>query len=527
MAYRLALAALVALRLAGASAQACSPGSYRCSAASGQGAGFLQCDVGGSEVQKTCGPGTVCYTTGSTILCNYPPANASPPASSGSPVVGGQCSVGAPADEYVCPGPSGEYDFFLRCLSGTYVYFACAPGTVCVKNDGQAMFCGMRGYNYGAGSAGPVAPSPSRSLAASSSGEASLSASDTTSSRGWDDATTGTASSTGRSGLWGSSDTEPPGYSTSAEASSSASADASSSAGSQSTSHSSPRPLFSGLFDNIPPLFPTSTEEGMSGMSSSTGSQSASSSSGGSFWDVTSPEASSESSKSGELYSTSSAEDALMSTGSSTVEPATSAAASSTSAPSAAATSPTATSATATAAAAPHPSNGLTGPLISGGLQMLLQNGASLPFTLPNIDLPAIDLATVHLPDMTFDGIALTAIPLPSITIPPMNPASLTSFPYIQEIMSRAGVTFDDLAKLPLPDLSHLDLSGLGHIDIGSVMSLMNVNRVPVLPSSVAVQDLAETLPAAAAAAPHTTTLGTDAIEGLLGLSIMPLSKTA
>ncbi|KAJ2684128.1 hypothetical protein H4R19_006923, partial [Coemansia spiralis] len=170
------------------------------------------------------------------------------------------------------------------------------------------------------------------------------------------------------------------------------------------------------------------------------------------------------------------------------------------------------------------PSNGLTGPIISGGLQMLLQNAGSLPFTLPNIVLPAINLATVHLPDMTFDGIALTAIPLPSITIPPMNPASLTQFSYIQDIMSKAGITFDDIAKLPLPDLSHLDLSALGHIDIGSMMSMINLNRVTV-PSSVSVQDLAATLPAATAI-PHTTTLGADAIEGILGLSIMTYSKT-
>ncbi|KAJ1731081.1 hypothetical protein LPJ61_002706 [Coemansia biformis] len=136
--------------------------------------------------------------------------------------------------------------------------------------------------------------------------------------------------------------------------------------------------------------------------------------------------------------------------------------------------------------------------------------------------MPAIDLATVHLPDMTFDGIALTAIPLPSITIPPMNPASLTNFHYIEDIMSKAGITFDDLAKLPLPDLSHLDLSGLGHIDIGSIMSLLSVNRISV-PSSVAAQDLAATLPPATEI-PHMTTLGTEAIDGLLGLSIMTFS---
>ncbi|KAJ2908175.1 hypothetical protein GGI21_003149 [Coemansia aciculifera] len=158
---------------------------------------------------------------------------------------------------------------------------------------------------------------------------------------------------------------------------------------------------------------------------------------------------------------------------------------------------------------------GLTGPVISSGLEMLLNNGVHLPFALPDINIPAIDLGTVHLPDMTFDGIAITAIPLPSITIPPFDPASLTQFSYIQDLMSRAGITFDDLAKLPIPDLSHIDLSHLGNMNPAAIMSLVQVNRVSV-PTSILATPLAEPV-----ATLHTTTLDADGIEGLLGLSIM------
>ncbi|KAJ2002867.1 hypothetical protein GGI04_002489 [Coemansia thaxteri] len=154
---------------------------------------------------------------------------------------------------------------------------------------------------------------------------------------------------------------------------------------------------------------------------------------------------------------------------------------------------------------------------------MLLNNGVQLPFSLPNIELPAMDLATVHLPDMTFDGIALTAIPLPSITIPPFDPASLTHFAYIQDLMGRAGVTFDDLAKLPLPDLSHIDMSNLGHLDIGALLSMVNVNRVS-FPTNDASGPAAETPAPAASLSPHTTTLDANGIDALLGLSIITYS---
>ncbi|KAJ2780666.1 hypothetical protein GGI15_003457 [Coemansia interrupta] len=173
-------------------------------------------------------------------------------------------------------------------------------------------------------------------------------------------------------------------------------------------------------------------------------------------------------------------------------------------------------------AATTHGGSGLTGPMVSSGLSMLLNNGVQLPITLPNIDLPAIDLATVHLPDMTVDGINLAALPLPSITLPPFNPASLTKFSYIEELMSKAGVTFDDIAKLPLQELSNMDLA---HMDVGALMSVVNVNRVS-FPSNMVPTPMEEH--AVVAQTPdlalQTTTLDADGIDALLGLSIMTYS---
>ncbi|KAJ2400772.1 hypothetical protein GGF41_007851, partial [Coemansia sp. RSA 2531] len=113
------VAMMVATTITGDST--CSPGAYRCGSPSGQGTTFYQCDIGGIEVQKTCAPGTVCYTQGSTILCGFPvnTANQLTPASN-SLTVGAQCNFVSPYDEYMCPGPSGQYDYFLRCLSGNY-----------------------------------------------------------------------------------------------------------------------------------------------------------------------------------------------------------------------------------------------------------------------------------------------------------------------------------------------------------------------------------------------------------------------
>ncbi|KAJ2843988.1 hypothetical protein GGI22_007029, partial [Coemansia erecta] len=283
-------------------------------------------------------------------------ANGPPPAS-GSLVAGAQCSSASPFDEYMCPGPNGQYSYYLRCLSGTFVHFPCPPGTACHKTEGQNMVCSQSA----AGAGGSAATHPAT--------------------------------------------------------------DASS---------------------EVP-----SPEEG---------------------------------------------------------------------------TPSTASPESASANPPPTQSNGLTGPVISSGLEMLLNNGVQLPFTLPNIDLPAIDLATVHLPDLTFDGIALTAIPLPSVIIPPLNPASLTHFTYIESIMSKAGISFDDLAKLKLPDLSHIDMSALGHIDPAMIMSLVNVNRAPVPTEQSNANDIAGPVPTAS---PQTTTLGTDAIDALLGLSVITFSASA
>ncbi|KAJ1794118.1 hypothetical protein LPJ59_004602 [Coemansia sp. RSA 2399] len=373
----------------------CTPGAYRCHGAGGQSAAFLQCDASGSEVLKSCAPGTVCYAEGKdSILCSYPVNTANgPPPASGSLVSGAQCNVVSPFDEYMCPGPNGQHNYYLRCLSGTFIHFPCPPGTTCHKTEGQSMVCGLPAAGAGGGADAP--PPSAESIA------------------------------TGTSGMDMS---EPP-------------------------TNSSPSDAMS----------PASSSDMDTGMGMGMGS------SGMGTPSTASPE-------------------------------------------------------TASANPPPTQSNGLTGPVISSGLEMLLNNGVQLPFTLPNIDLPAIDLATVHLPDLTFDGIALTAIPLPSVTIPPLNPASLTHFTYIESIMSQAGITFDDLAKLKLPDLSHIDMSALGHIDPAMIMSLMNVNRAPVPTNQANANDIAGSVPAAS---PQTTTLGTDAIDALLGLSIITFSASA
>ncbi|KAJ1952007.1 hypothetical protein GGI12_006354 [Dipsacomyces acuminosporus] len=137
---------------------------------------------------------------------------------------------------------------------------------------------------------------------------------------------------------------------------------------------------------------------------------------------------------------------------------------------------------------------------------MAMNNGmVSLPFSLPNIDLPAMNLASVHLPDVTFDGIAVTALHLPTVTLPPFNPASLTKFSYLEDMLSRAGITFDDIAKLPLPDISHLSIPGLGNV--GNLIGMLNpgqkkalgiidnANELPVGPTAMTSDGSLHTMP--------------------------------
>ncbi|KAJ2848447.1 hypothetical protein IWW36_003289, partial [Coemansia brasiliensis] len=137
----------------------------------------------------TCAPGTVCFAQGNTILCSYPVDTANqPPPASGSLVAGAQCSFASPFDEYMCPGANGQHDYYLRCLSGTFVHFACPPGTVCIKNEGQNMFCGMRGQNY----AGAAATENTLSTASAETSEKSESSpvidiGGSTSDAGWPD----------------------------------------------------------------------------------------------------------------------------------------------------------------------------------------------------------------------------------------------------------------------------------------------------------------------------------------------------
>ncbi|KAJ2450784.1 hypothetical protein GGF42_004408 [Coemansia sp. RSA 2424] len=471
-----AVALVAATTISGDSA--CAPGSYRCGAPSGQGTAFYQCNIGGIEVQKTCAPGTVCYTQGSTILCGFAvnTANQLEPASN-SLTVGAQCNFVSPYDEYMCPGASGQYDYFLRCLAGNYVHFACPPGTACVKNEGQNMYCGFRSQPAdtnasNATSVAPVPPSipatlPTASLSQLSSVAESSSLDATSSEFGASSASTSIEATSDLSLTTSEPDTASP----------SASA-TSVSPGDTSTDFS--------------PLFPTTSAD-ESATSSSTGDTTSDLLSD-LFPSTTTTEAST---------STLEESSAELSTGATIGVP----------------SSVENSANSASTISTPAPAFGLTGPIISSGLEMLLNNGVHLPFALPDISLPAIDLGTVHLPDMTYDGIALTAISLPSITIPAFDPASLTQFSYIQDLMSRAGITFDDLAKLPIPDLSHIDLSQLGNLDPAVIMSLIHVNRVSI-PTEVAATPLAEPL-APLQTSPHTTTLDANGIEGLLGLSIM------
>ncbi|KAJ2308318.1 hypothetical protein IWW55_000512 [Coemansia sp. RSA 2706] len=508
MKYWLTVATIAAARVATTTGESCTPGAYRCSSPSGQGTSFLQCDAGGNEIQQSCAPGTVCFSQGSTILCSYPVNTANqPPPASGSLVAGAQCNFVSPFDEYMCPGANGQHDYFLRCLSGTFVNFACPPGTACFKNDGQNMYCGMRGQEY-AGSAPPPSSdtySPVVDESGSTSNDSTIinaggSASESlpsidiggSTSESLPDIDIGGSTSEGLPDIdiGGSTSESLPAIdiggsrtdlsldiAIGAETSESlviidvgASVDES-----ESDTHD--------IFDTISPLYPTTSSDADISVDASADMTVSS----GMFSSLSSTDNASDST---------SKEDSIEPSPSNEETP-----------------RPTATS---------HGS-GLTGPVISSGLEMLLQNDVHLPFTLPNIDLPAIDLGTVHLPDMTFDGIAITGIPLPSITLPPMNPASLTNFKYIEEIMSKAGVTFDDLAKLPLPDLNKLDLSDLDHLDVASVMSVMNVNRISA-PDGMSAMNIAEELPPFTET-PHTTTLDADGIDALLGLSVITYSS--
>ncbi|KAJ1724113.1 hypothetical protein LPJ53_001575 [Coemansia erecta] len=514
---RLSLLALVAL--GPASAQTCSAGSYRCSAPSGQGTLFYQCDAGGTEVQKTCAPGTVCYSQGSTILCSYPVNTGAVQPASSSLTVGATCNFVSPYDEYMCPGANAQHDYYLRCLSGNYVSFPCPPGTACIKNEGQNMFCGWKGQAaVGSGevaassavppsmppvevSTGGSAGPPTGWSVESSTGSVELSVSvsiggassalfETSTAIGlpWDESTTASSSSTD------SSSSETLLSSESALSSSSELSDSSSgSSDSSSSTH--------GLFSEEPPLFPTTSSGFLISMSIGVEE---SSSIGGSF-EISS----------GVANASQTTEIAIG--GTLSAGPATDIAASS------ASPSDIAVGSTISPAPTAHSGgSGLTGPMVSSGLSMLLNNGVQLPITLPNIDLPAIDLATVHLPDMTVDGINLAALPLPSITLPPFNPASLTKFSYIEELMSKAGVTFDDIAKLPLQELSNMDFA---HLDVGALMSVVNVNRVS-FPNNMVPTPLEEHAVAAQTPDPalQTTTLDADGIDALLGLSIMTYS---
>ncbi|KAJ2809506.1 hypothetical protein H4R20_000007 [Coemansia guatemalensis] len=402
-------------------------------------------------------------------------ANQPPPASN-SLVAGAQCSFVSPFDEYMCPGPSGQHDYYLRCLSGSFVHFACPPGTVCIKSEGQNMYCGMRGQSYpeipvdnsvppnqasGSASAAPLS-SPEIDIGGGTTSELSLSV-----DIGASTSDNSLIVDIGASAIQASDITEP-----------SASTD------SEESTH--------GLFDNIPPLFPE-TSSGLDESASNSESAEISASSTSDLFDDTWPSSTVGSEPSIDMSTD--METSIDSSSEAEVpQPATT-----------------------------KPGSGLTGPMISSGLQMLLQNGGQLPFTLPDINLPEIDLATVHLPDMTFDGIAITALQLPSITLPPMDPASLTKFDYIESLMNKAGISFDDLAKMPLPDLSHLDLEGLGHIDVASIMSIANVNRIS-LPDGVSAQELAEPLSPVTTTALQTTTLDADGIDALLGLSVVTYS---
>ncbi|KAJ2596631.1 hypothetical protein GGF39_003363 [Coemansia sp. RSA 1721] len=489
---------------------------------------FYQCDVGGTEVQKTCAPGTVCYSQGNTILCSYPvnTSGSQQPANE-QLAAGASCSFSSPYDEYACPGPNGQYDYYLRCLSGNYVHFPCAPGTACIKNPGQNMFCGWKGQGgspdvAAANATLPAIPSSSSSSSSfavpvvppmsfsdgiggtiSPSTAAIESSTTTTSPFVWDETTSSVFSeSSTESGFGTSTESE------SAPFLSSTSSSSSGFFGEESSSVSSSSSGF--LISMSIGVEESSTYGGIFTISSGIINLSESSdiAIGGTIGGTMG-------SMSEETPSIGAS--AEPSVAASSAEPVVAASSAELPAENSASPVPTASS---------HGS-GLTGPMISSGLEMLLNNGIQLPITLPNIELPPIDLATVHLPDMTFDGIALTAIPLPSVTVPAFNPASLTKFSYIEELMSKAGVTFDDLAKLPLQDLQNLDLShlDLNNMDINAIMSVVNVNRVS-FPSNMVPTPLVEPVSLKATdPALQTTTLDADGIDALLGLSIMTYSS--
>ncbi|KAJ2084011.1 hypothetical protein H4R24_000359 [Coemansia sp. RSA 988] len=514
----LELSMLVALyATSNVNGQSCNAGSYRCGSPSGQGTEFLQCDAGGNEVQKTCAPGTVCFTQGDSILCSYPVSiENQPPPASNSLVAGAQCSFVSSFDEYMCPGPSGQHEYYLRCLSGSFVHFPCPPGTVCMKSEGQNMYCGFRGQSYpdipADNSTPPYQTSGSASDAPTTSPEIDIGGATSELSLSVDiggatselslsvdiggatselslnvdiggatsefelslnvDIGASTSDSSviveiGASAIQASDTTEPPASTDNDEST-------------------------QGLSGDIPPLL-SSTSSGLVESESIGENVETSAFSSSNSFDDTWPSSTVDAEPSMDLSSdiTTTAD---LSSEEEPPQPATT-----------------------------KPDSGLTGPMISSGLQMLLLNGGQLPFTLPDINLPEIDLGTVHLPDMTFEGIAITALELPSITLPPMDPASLTKFDYIESLMNKAGITFDDLAKMPLPDLSHLNLGGLGQIDVASVMSIANVNRIS-LPDEISAQELAEPLSPITTTALHTTTLDADGIDALLGLSVVTYS---
>ncbi|KAJ2499067.1 hypothetical protein GGH96_003800 [Coemansia sp. RSA 1972] len=504
MKYWLTLTIIAAARIGSVNGQSCTPGAYRCSSPSGKGTAFLQCDAGGTEIQKSCAPGTVCFTQGNTILCSYPVDTSSqPPPANSQLTAGSQCSFVSPFDEYMCPGANGQHDYFLRCLSGTFVHFACPPGTACIKNEGQNMVCGWPNQGPAVPASIPASTSPVIGTSESATTSSLIIDIGATTSKWLPDIDIGGSISEsslaidiGESTSKSSPDIDIGGSETESSLNTNVDAWPSSSSATFDSDISIEESTSStlSLTDDLPPLFPTTSSDIMSSMDASSGSSPSSTDSSQSDL-ASSAEATSQiDSVETSIIGVISVKTSLSSSEEANTQ------------------QPTATM---------HDS-GLTGPVISSGLQMLLQNGVKLPFTLPNIDLPAINLATVHLPDMTFDGIAITGIPLPSVTIPPMNPASLTNFNYIEEIMSKAGITFDDLAKLPLPDLNKIDLSDLDHLDVASIASMVNVNRVSVQ-DSVSAQDLVKTLPPANDA-PHTTTLDADGIDALLGLPVITFS---
>ncbi|ORX72468.1 hypothetical protein DL89DRAFT_113438 [Linderina pennispora] len=104
MKYAITITALLSLAYTGTSA--CVSGTYRCAQKSGLAAQFLQC-ANGSEISMMCGPGTVCYSQGNSIMCGFPVDTASEPATDKGLVAGAQCQALSPWDEYVCPGESG------------------------------------------------------------------------------------------------------------------------------------------------------------------------------------------------------------------------------------------------------------------------------------------------------------------------------------------------------------------------------------------------------------------------------------